>query len=1009
MTIRFLTFAVLLTLLPMSYVWAQNAVNVRVGEHSDYTRLVFDWPQKVEFNVVEQRSDSITVEFEKSAELTSNVRGKNIKGFELVQKDPLRVKIVIPEGARTRSFPLSTRVVVDVYKNEQMSAQSKSAPPPQEMPALPKPEVEQVKMPDDNDLSSVKEALEKVDGLVADVLNEEERRVETSSNLEQAAVSEPPGASESPKADNIKDIADNEVNPHKLSLSATQSIGMAVFSSFGQLVMVTDKPDLFVRPQITGPNTEYFQPIEEKSIDGGKAYITKTMPRTYLRGQGGGLLWNVLMMAEGPSEDDDSYSPIEPNRVGVRPNGGAARSGKIVWPLKSARRVLDIVDPASGSLLKVVTVEDAKDFVGGTRQFVDFDVLSSPIGLTIRPKSEGLSVDITSEGVEISRVGGLAILPQKQVAAVEKESFEDRMSRSPEDRRIFNFSEWRMGGLEALNENENIILASMPSMTKSTQIENLITLAKMKLSNGRGAEALGFLEYAQRELPELVQNPEFLSLRGVAKAFSWKTEEAFRDLSSPILEDYEEIQIWRAFSLADLGDWQQAREVMPTNLAPLDDYPPEVLNRLGVVLAEIFLRSGDIRKAERLFDLKDDDDLNLANAAALKYLEGEAARQKGDVDETKELWKELTEGPDDLYRVKAGLALTRLLMQEKSISSQDAVDRLERLRYAWRGDELEAQINYWLGRTYFENEDYVKGLSIMRDAATLVPDTILGQRIARDMSSLFTSFFMDDRLQDISPLDSVALYEEFQELVPAGEQGNKVIANLAEHMVQADLLDRAADLLQYQIDHRLSGDDAARTATRLAAINLIDKNPRDALSALNKALGFLRTLPEETATKSRFEELALLRARALSMDNKTDQALAIMENIDPNPDVNRLRADIAWQSGFWDDASYALEDVILDENISLTRPLIDEHAMLILQRAVAQNLSGDRIGLANLREKYGEALSQTNKARLFDVVTRPRQTTGLADRDTLLSTVAEIDLFGDFLNSYRDVNQQPSN
>ena len=101
--------------------------------------------------------------------------------------------------------------------------------------------------------------------------------------------------------------------------------------------------------------------------------------------------------------------------------------------------------------------------------------------------------------------------------------------------------------------------------------------------------------------------------------------------------------------------------------------------------------------------------------------------------------------------------------------------------------------------------------------------------------------------------------------------------------------------------------------------------------------------------------------------------------------------------------------MILDENISLTRPLRDEHAMLILQRAVAQNLSGDRIGLANLREKYSDAMAQTDKARLFDVVTRPRQSAGLADRDTLLSTVAEIDLFADFLNSYKQVDRQPSN
>lgn len=216
--------------------------------------------------------------------------------------------------------------------------------------------------------------------------------------------------------------------------------------------------------------------------------------------------------------------------------------------------------------------------------------------------------------------------------------------------------------------------------------------------------------------------------------------------------------------------------------------------------------------------------------------------------------------------------------------------------------------------------------------------------------------------------------------------------------------------MTYQINHRLSGDEAARTATRLAAIQLIDKNGAGALQSLNKATEFLKDLPEDIATQARYDELSLLRARALSLNNQTEQALDIIENLRPSAENNRLRADIAWRSGFWDDAAYALEDVILDENISLTRPLSDEHAMLILQRAVALNLSGDRIGLANLREKFAEAMSQTNKARLFDVVTRPRKNAGLADRETLLSTVSEVDLFADFLNSYRDVDPaNPSN
>jgi hypothetical protein len=117
--------------------------------------------------------------------------------------------------------------------------------------------------------------------------------------------------------------------------------------------------------------------------------------------------------------------------------------------------------------------------------------------------------------------------------------------------------------------------------------------------------------------------------------------------------------------------------------------------------------------------------------------------------------------------------------------------------------------------------------------------------------------------------------------------------------------------------------------------------------------------------------------------------------------VNKLRADIAWHAGYWDEAAQALENVIIDRNISLTRPLNEADTAVILQRAVALNLANDRVGLAAVREQFLDAMAQTDKAKVFEVVTRPRQSAALADRNTLLGIVSEVDLFKDFLDTYR--------
>lgn len=1001
---------------------AQQQVNVRTGEHRGYTRLVFDWPETVGYEITEDDT-RFTITFNKAGTINTNVTGKNIGALSVLSNDPLSVAVGVPSGAKTRSFPVRSRIVLDVYDPPATAQQTAEAEPPpapaQPPPVEPEtptaePDAAELADPteDEQELANVQEAIRSVENIVAETINKEERELqaamraradEAAAQREQAA--QEIAAEQEAARPNIAEIARNEPQGTIFTLSSTKSVGLAVFENMGQLWMVTDRADALVKPQVTGPEREYFEPIKTSEVQGGQTHVTKMRPNTYLRAQGGGLLWNVI----NSPDLNEAVQPVPAERRGIEE--GRARGASLLYPFQTARKVMDIPDPITGVVLKVVSVEDSSDFAGAGKDFVDFTILPSPVGLAIRPKVDDLKVELTSEGVLLSRPEGLTMLPSEQVQGVEKQDFAARMAAPKDERRIFDFEDWRMGGLDALNENRTIILSSMAGQTKATQIENLITLAKMQLANGRGAEALGFLDFASAEIPELVQNPEFLSLRGVAKAFDWKTDEAFEDLSSPILEDYEEIDIWKGYALADLGDWQQAYEVLPANLSVIRDYPPEIRNRLVIGLAEIYLRAGERVKAEKLFDLLEGgDSLNLAHDAALKYLQGEAARQRDDFETTKKLWGELAEGQDDLYRVKAGLALTRLKVDRGEMTPAQAIDSLERLRYAWRGDELEATVGYWLGRTYFESGEYVKGLKIMRDAATLVPDTILGRRITGDMASLFADFYIGEGLEKVSPLDAVALYEEFTELVPPGTEGNQVISRLAEHLVRADLLERAGNLLTYQINHRLSGDEAARTATRLAAIQLIDKNGAAALQSLNKATEFLKSQPPEIATQARSDEISLLRARALSLNNQTEQALDIIENLRPSAENNRLRADIAWRSGFWDDAAYALEDVILDENISLTRPLSDEHAMLILQRAVALNLSGDRIGLANLREKFAEAMSQTSKARLFEVVTRPRKNAGLADRETLLSTVSEVDLFADFLNSYRDVDPvNPSN
>ena len=148
----------------------------------------------------------------------------------------------------------------------------------------------------------------------------------------------------------------------------------------------------------------------------------------------------------------------------------------------------------------------------------------------------------------------------------------------------------------------------------------------------------------------------------------------------------------------------------------------------------------------------------------------------------------------------------------------------------------------------------------------------------------------------------------------------------------------------------------------------------------------------------------MLRARALSKSGQANEALSLLSNAGNDPEVLRLRADIAWNGSVWDEAAKAFGQLIDNESISKTRPPNDYQTTLILNRAIALNLSGNRTALDRLRDEYNDLMAQSEKARLFDLISRPRQLGMLADRESVSSLISEVDLFGEFLESYKKIN-----
>ena len=977
---------------------AQDAVNARIGSHDGYGRVVFDWPAAVTYNVA-QTGDKVEITFARPGTLSkSPATDPNIAGLEQLAggNAPLKVALTLAPGRTFRHFAVGSRVIVDVSDPKAKKSTATPAPAASERTAAnaaanataakPAPAPPAVKK------DTPAPAAAGVPAMPAKAV----------AGVEGEAI---------PEGESVSAITTPEptIPAHTISVTTTESVGLAAFERFGKLWIVVDRPGFAVPPNISGADKNKFPAFRREDLPNATLY-SMALPDgapDHLYGEGGGLVWRVVL-----TPDERRSSPVLPQRAFDNERAAEARGGTLTWPLRRITKLVEIKDPDLGDTITVATVTDSTQNAGPARDFVDLATLDSPIGIAVVGKADDLKIENLPTGLKISRPGGLAISRVQDVSrqAIRHNVQEPETPPPPigDFKRIFDFDRWMMGGADKLSENPHIILSGMGGKDKNGKVQDLLTLAKMNIANDRGQEALGFLHFAGQEMPQIADSPEFLALRGAAEALAGKYELAWKDLSDPTLAAYTELDYWRAYTLAWLEDWKQAGETMPADHRLLLSYPRALLEKMGIKLAEIALRKNEVPKAEGILATlgKNRAALKPWTQAALDYMSGQAWRQKGAPEKTRPLWEPLITGKDDFYRARAGLALTMLELDSGNIDLKQAIDRLEGLRYSWRGDELEAQINFTLGKLYIQNKDYMKGFTILRDAEDMRPESDIRLEIGAYMQQAFTDLLLNNK--DLSAEDAVMVYEEFKNLTPDTPEGNKMVQKLAERMVDADLMTRAAAILQHQVDFKIGGEEQARVAMRLAAIYLLDNDPKPAVTALEKAKTYYAQQPDETS-KRQLRAAELMHARALSQMNQTEEAIALLNTFPPDPDVNRLRADIAWQAGLWEDAAEALQDLILDEAIDPERPLSLEQADLILNRAVALNLSGNRVALTNMQKRFGDSMQKTARARLFDIVTRPRKTSIIADRDTIEQIVSEVDLFKNFLDDYKQTKDLGTN
>ncbi len=174
-------------------------------------------------------------------------------------------------------------------------------------------------------------------------------------------------------------------------------------------------------------------------------------------------------------------------------------------------------------------------------------------------------------------------------------------------------------------------------------------------------------------------------------------------------------------------------------------------------------------------------------------------------------------------------------------------------------------------------------LAAAKTATRLQPNSELSRQSRGCGVRAVLADFLGSKGDDMKPVEALAMFYEFRELTPIGRRGDEMIRRLADRLAAIDLLDQAAELLQYQVDKRLEGAARAQVAARLAMVYLTNRKPDRAIAALRS------TRIADLSGELRQQRL-LLEARAQSDVGRHDLALDIISNLTgPRGDPAALR------------------------------------------------------------------------------------------------------------------------
>lgn len=652
----------------------------------------------------------------------------------------------------------------------------------------------------------------------------------------------------------------------------------------------------------------------------------------------------------------------------------------IAIPFANPGLLHKLTDPDAGDMLYVVTAQrPVRGFIK-RQDLVDLSLLESAHGIAIRPNSDEVGVEVGSDKVILGKKGGLTLSPVDISA-----------ERAPTAvRPIFSPEAWRKGQSENFITRQSDLIMAISAVEPALRSLPRLDLAQFYMSRAMYHEAKAVTELMLSD-PLNKEESGALIMHAIASILIGRPAQGLKDLANPVIGNSHDSQLWKALAHARQGKWADAREKFKNVEFAIASLPLDIQRIVTMDAMRASLEVKDYAGASKRRSELEIVGVSPEAAPGFAVLRGRLAEALGHDKDALDDYKFAVASSDRPAAAEAKQLEIALRQKRDEISKEDALRELETLSMTWRGDAIEVKTLQMLSQMYAENGRYRDALTAARTATKLQPNAE-ASRQAQDLASdLFTQIFLGPKGDELPPVEALGMFYEFRELTPIGRRGDELIRRLADRLASIDLLDQAAELLQYQVDHRLEGAARAQVAARLSMIYLANRRPDMAISALRASR--ISDLSGELR-----QQRLLLEARAQSDVGRHDLALDIVSNVSGR-EVLRLRSDIFWAARRWRESAEQIE-LYYGERFRDFKPLNAVEKSDIIRAAVGYALADDSIGLSRFREKYAPLMSESADRLAFDIASKPAAASS-AEFAEIAKLAASVDTLDGFLREMK--------